>query len=50
MQGLTESTPIMLWGWMLLVMLTFKIKVVPLVGVGERERVIERGERSRRVP
>lgn len=49
-QGLTESTPIMLWGWMLLVMLTFKIKVVPLVGVGERERVIERGERSRRVP
>ncbi|WP_295105886.1 O-antigen ligase, partial [uncultured Microbacterium sp.] len=49
-QGLTESTPIMLWGWMLLVLLSFKIKVVPLVGVGERERVIERGERSRRVP
>ncbi|WP_311243196.1 O-antigen ligase family protein [Microbacterium sp. WCS2018Hpa-23] len=49
-QGLTESTPIMLWGWMLLVLLSFKIKAVPLVGVGERERVIERGERSRRVP
>jgi exopolysaccharide production protein ExoQ len=49
-QGLAESTPIMLWGWMLLVMLSFKIKAVPLVGVGERERVIERGERARRVP
>ncbi|WP_164233552.1 O-antigen ligase family protein [Microbacterium hydrocarbonoxydans] len=49
-QGLTESTPIMLWGWMLLVMLSFKIKAIPLVGVGERERVIERGERARRVP
>ncbi|WP_314095498.1 O-antigen ligase family protein [Microbacterium foliorum] len=49
-QGLTESTPIMLWGWMLLVMFSFKIKVVPLVGIGERERVIERGERTRRVP
>jgi exopolysaccharide production protein ExoQ len=49
-QGLTESTPIMLWGWMLLVMLSFKIKSVPLVGVGERDRVIERGERARRVP
>ncbi|MGN7948249.1 O-antigen ligase family protein [Microbacterium sp. 22215] len=49
-QGLTESTPIMLWGWMLLVLLSFKIKAVPLVGVGERERVIERGERARRVP
>lgn len=49
-QGLTESTPIMLWGWMLLVMLSFKIKSVPLVGVGERDRVIEHGERARRVP
>lgn len=49
-QGLTESTPIMLWGWMLLVLLSFKIKAVPLVGIGERERVIERGERARRVP
>lgn len=49
-QGLTESTPIMLWGWMLLILLSFKIKAVPLVGVGERERVIERGERARRVP
>lgn len=49
-QGLTESTPIMLWGWMLLILLSFKIKAVPLVGIGERHRVIERGERARRVP
>lgn len=49
-QGLTESTPIMLWGWMMLVMLSFKIKSVPLIGVGERDRVIEHGERARRVP
>ena len=34
----------------ILLLLSFKIKAVPLVGVGERERVIERGERSRRVP
>ncbi|MFK4853253.1 O-antigen ligase family protein [Microbacterium sp. ZW T6_19] len=49
-QGLTESTPIMLWGWMLLILLSFKLKTTPLLGVGERERVIERGERRRRVP
>jgi len=49
-QGFTESTPIMLWGWMLLILLSFKIKSTPLVGVGERERVIENGERARRVP
>ncbi|WP_217184494.1 O-antigen ligase [Streptomyces sp. AC495_CC817] len=49
-QGLTESTPIMLWGWMLVVLLSFKIKAVPLVGVGERDRVIENGRTRRRVP
>jgi O-antigen ligase len=49
-QGLTESTPIMLWGWMLLILLSFKLKTTPLLGVGERERVIERGQRRRRVP
>jgi len=49
-QGLTESTPIMLWGWMLLILLSFKLKTTPLVGVGEREQVVERGERRRRVP
>lgn len=49
-QGLSESTPIMLWGWMLLVLLSFKLKSVPLVGVGERELLFERGARQRRVP
>lgn len=51
-QGLAESTPIMLWGWLLLVLLSFKVKSVPLVGVGlrEQERIIDRGERPRRVP
>lgn len=51
-QGLAESTPIMLWGWMLLVMFSFKLKAVPLVGVGlsERSRVTERGHEARRVP
>ncbi|MGW8484245.1 O-antigen ligase family protein [Microbacterium sp. NPDC055903] len=51
-QGLTESTPIMLWGWLLVVLLSFKVKSVPLVGVGlsERARVTEVGRRTRRVP
>jgi O-antigen ligase len=49
-QGLTESTPIMLWGWLLVVLLSFKLKSVPLVGVGERDLVFERGARERRVP
>ncbi|AZH78122.1 MULTISPECIES: O-antigen ligase [Microbacterium] len=49
-QGLSESTPIMLWGWLLLVLLSFKLKSVPLVGVGERDLVFERGARQRRVP
>lgn len=49
-QGLSESTPIMLWGWLLLVLLSFKLKSVPLVGVGERDLVFERGTRQRRVP
>ncbi|MBT2485412.1 MULTISPECIES: O-antigen ligase [unclassified Microbacterium] len=49
-QGLSESTPIMLWGWMLLIMLSFKLKSVPLVGVGERDLLFERGARPRRVP
>ncbi|MEL5992026.1 O-antigen ligase family protein [Microbacterium phosphatis] len=33
-QGLTESGPIMLWGWSLAVMLSFKMKLAPIVGVG----------------
>lgn len=52
-QGLTESAPIMLWGWLLAVLLSFKIKSVPLLGIGlsERSRVIERGEQpTKRVP
>ena len=36
-QGLTESGPIMLWGWMLVTMLAFKIKASPLVDVGPAE-------------
>lgn len=51
-QGLAESTPIMLWGWLMLVLFSFKIKAVPLVGVGlsERARVTERGGEARRIP
>lgn len=33
-QGLTESGPIMLWGWTVAVLLSFKLKLAPLVGVG----------------
>jgi len=51
-EGLAESAPIMLWGWLLLVLLSFKIKSVPLIGVGisERTPVISHGPRMRRVP
>lgn len=51
-QGLAESGPIMLWGWMLLVLFSFKIKTVPLVGVGlsERANLIEHGARRKRTP
>lgn len=51
-EGLAESAPIMLWGWMLLVLFSFKIKTVPLVGVGldERSSVLARGEQARQVP
>ncbi|GGH37612.1 O-antigen ligase family protein [Microbacterium album] len=31
-QGLTESGPIMLWGWTLVVLLSFKLKLAPIVG------------------
>lgn len=36
-QGLTESGPLMLWGWMLMVALTFRMKLAPIVGVGAAE-------------
>ncbi|HTN55612.1 MAG TPA: O-antigen ligase family protein [Microbacterium sp.] len=51
-EGLAESAPIMLWGWMLLILLSFKMKAVPLigVGVGERTPVISHGPRARQVP
>ena len=51
-QGLAESAPIMLWGWLLIVLFSAKIKAVPLLGRGlsERARIIERGETPKRVP
>ena len=48
-QGLTESTPLLLWGWMLVVLFGSKIKQSPLLGVGPAEQsiAIERGEFQR---
>lgn len=45
-QGLAESSPLLLWGWMFLVMLGAKIKQSPHVGEGpaEQSAAIERGE------
>jgi hypothetical protein len=45
-QGLAESGPLLLWGWMFLVMLGFKVTQSPLVGVGHAEQslAIEQGE------
>ncbi|KRA22252.1 ligase [Microbacterium sp. Root61] len=45
-QGLAESGPLLLWGWMFLVMFAFKIKQSPHIGVGPAEAriAIERGE------
>ncbi|MGP3535438.1 O-antigen ligase family protein [Microbacterium sp. RD1] len=45
-QGVTESGPLLVWGWMLFVLFAFKIKQAPLVGVGKAEQrlAIERGE------
>ncbi|MFB7884195.1 O-antigen ligase family protein [Microbacterium sp. NPDC056057] len=45
-QGLAESSPLLLWGWLFLVMLGSKIKQSPHVGVGPAEETvaIERGE------
>ncbi|GAA2854889.1 O-antigen ligase family protein [Microbacterium arabinogalactanolyticum] len=51
-EGIAESAPIMLWGWMLLILLSFKMKSVPLIGigVGERTPVISHGPQARQVP
>ena len=48
-QGLAESAPLMLWGWTLLILLGFKIKQAPHIGVGpaEESAAIERGELTR---
>jgi len=45
-QGFAESSPLLLWGWMFLVMLGFKIKQAPHIGEGPTEQylAIERGE------
>lgn len=39
-QGLTESNPIMLWGWMLVVMFTTKIKLSPVLTHPDRHAEI----------
>lgn len=46
-QGLAESTPLLNWGWMFLIMFAFKIKQAPLVGRGPSEQRLagEQGER-----
>jgi exopolysaccharide production protein ExoQ len=48
-QGLAESSPLLLWGWLFVVMLGGKIKQSPHVGVGpaEQSAAIERGEAVR---
>ncbi|MDE0547317.1 O-antigen ligase [Microbacterium sp. C7(2022)] len=45
-QGLAESNPLMLWGWMFIVMFGGKIKQSPFVGEGpiEQRVAIERGD------
>lgn len=49
-QGLAESAPLLLWGWMFVVMLGAKIKQSPHVGEGpaEQSAAIERGELAKR--
>jgi O-antigen ligase len=44
--GLTDSAPLLLWGWMFIVLFGSKIKQSPLIGVGpaEQSMAIERGE------
>lgn len=51
-QSVTDSSPMMMWGWMLAVLFNFKLRAVPLLGVGlsEAERTIERGRVLRAVP
>ncbi|TFV83767.1 O-antigen ligase family protein [Microbacterium sp. dk485] len=51
-QGVSESGPLLVWGWMLFILLSFKIDQAPLVGVGPAEQSlsIERGDLQSRVP
>ncbi|MEN2738037.1 O-antigen ligase family protein [Microbacterium sp. X-17] len=46
-QGLADASPLLPWGWLLLVLLGFKLGQAPLVGVGpgEQRAAIEAGER-----
>ncbi|MCM3613779.1 O-antigen ligase family protein [Microbacterium enclense] len=48
-QGLTESAPLMLWGWMFVILFGAKIKQTPFVGhgPGEISASVEGGERQR---
>jgi exopolysaccharide production protein ExoQ len=48
-QGFAESTPLLMWGWLFLVMFAFKIKQAPLVGRGPAEEHLtgEQGDRLR---
>jgi len=50
-QGLAESSPLLLWGWLLVVLLAYKIKQSPHVGEGAAELriAIERGELTTQV-
>lgn len=45
-QGFAESSPLLLWGWALLMLFGFKMKQAPHIGVGPAEQTlaIERGE------
>lgn len=48
-QGLTESAPLLLWGWMFVILFGSKIKQTPFVGhgPGEISASVEGGERQR---
>jgi O-antigen ligase len=50
-QGLAESNPLLVWGWLFVVMLGYKIKQSPHIGEGAAEMriAIERGELTARV-
>ncbi|MDZ8171072.1 O-antigen ligase family protein [Microbacterium xanthum] len=51
-QGFSESNPLMLWGWMFVVMFAYKIKQSPHVGEGpiELRLAIERGDLMKQEP